>query len=134
MADLKTPKGNSEINWFISQFLGTIFLKNYLYYWKIAFQYIKKEHKRPYITYFTLEVKKMCFVGQLHLWYWNFLSVLFLVTTIAATWNYDLFLDSKNDDQSKKILEQLETIDDDCDRHGIILVKLDNAEEAAQYG
>ena len=44
------------------------------------------------------------------------------------------FLDSKNDDQSKKILEQLETIDDDCDRHGIILVKLDNAEEAAQYG
>ena len=43
-------------------------------------------------------------------------------------------LDSKNDDLSKKILEQLETIDDDCDRHGIILVKLDNAEEAAQYG
>ena len=43
-------------------------------------------------------------------------------------------IDSKNDDQSKKILEQLETIDDDCDRHGIILVKLDNAEEAAQYG
>ena len=76
----------------------------------------------------------MCFFGQLHLWYWNFLSVLFLVTTIAATWNYYLFLDSKNDDQSKKILEQLETIDDDCDRHGIILVKLDNAEEAAQYG
>lgn len=32
------------------------------------------------------------------------------------------------------ILEDLETIDDDCDRHGIILVKLDNREEAEQYG
>ena len=28
----------------------------------------------------------------------------------------------------------METIDDDCDRHGIILVKLDNSEEAGQYG
>ena len=45
-----------------------------------------------------------------------------------------LFLDTKNDAHSKKILEELETIDDDCDRHGIILVKLDNPEEAAQYG
>ena len=28
----------------------------------------------------------------------------------------------------------METIDDDCDRQGIILVKLDNPQEAAQYG
>ena len=31
-------------------------------------------------------------------------------------------------------MEALETIDDDCDRQGIILVKLDNPQEAAQYG
>ena len=31
-------------------------------------------------------------------------------------------------------MASLETIDDDCDRNGIILVKLDNPQEAQQYG
>ena len=43
-------------------------------------------------------------------------------------------LDDKEDSKSQSVLEALETIDDDCDRQGIILVKLDNPQEAAQYG
>ena len=31
-------------------------------------------------------------------------------------------------------MEALENIDDDCDRNGIILVKLDNPLEAKEYG
>ena len=45
-----------------------------------------------------------------------------------------LILDDKDDPKSEAVLEALETIDDDCDRQGIILVKLDNPQEAAQYG
>lgn len=48
--------------------------------------------------------------------------------------NHFDFSDDKNDAKSQKVLEELENIDDDCDRNGIILVKLDNAQEAAQYG
>ena len=44
------------------------------------------------------------------------------------------FYDKNGHEPSMKAAKALETIDDDCDRHGIILVKLDNAEEAAQYG
>ena len=44
------------------------------------------------------------------------------------------FSDEKGDPKSEKVIEALETIDDDCDRQGIILVKLDNPEEAKQYG
>ena len=45
-----------------------------------------------------------------------------------------LLLDDKEDAKSQRILQELENIDDDCDRHGIILVKLDNPQEASQYG
>lgn len=31
-------------------------------------------------------------------------------------------------------MQELENIDDDCDRNGIILVKLDNPAEASEYG
>merc|ERR1719210_1331270 len=44
-----------------------------------------------------------------------------------------LFYD-KEDAKSKKVVEALENIDDDCDRNGIILVKLDNPLEAKEYG
>ena len=42
--------------------------------------------------------------------------------------------DDKDEPKSEKVLASLETIDDDCDRNGIILVKLDNPQEAKQYG
>ncbi|XP_030368927.1 uncharacterized protein LOC115619994 isoform X2 [Scaptodrosophila lebanonensis] len=44
-----------------------------------------------------------------------------------------LFYDHGNDD-SMTVLEELEQIDDDCDKHGIQFVKIDDAKAAAEYG
>ncbi|XP_055708464.1 uncharacterized protein LOC129804839 isoform X10 [Phlebotomus papatasi] len=44
-----------------------------------------------------------------------------------------LFYDN-NDRKSQKVLEELENIDDECDALGILFVKIDNAEEAKEYG
>lgn len=43
-------------------------------------------------------------------------------------------IDDNNDDKSEKILEELENIDDECDTLGITFVKIDNPEEATEYG
>ncbi|XP_050322974.1 uncharacterized protein LOC126754841 isoform X4 [Bactrocera neohumeralis] len=44
-----------------------------------------------------------------------------------------LFYDN-NDKKSQKVLEELENIDDECDALGITFVKIDNPEEAIEYG
>ncbi|EEB16861.1 predicted protein [Pediculus humanus corporis] len=44
-----------------------------------------------------------------------------------------LFYD-KDQRESKKVLEELENIDDDCDRNNIAFVKIDNDDEAKEYG
>ncbi|XP_055690238.1 uncharacterized protein LOC129793827 isoform X16 [Lutzomyia longipalpis] len=44
-----------------------------------------------------------------------------------------LFYDN-NDKKSQRILEELENIDDECDEMGILFVKIDNDEEAKEYG
>ncbi|XP_013108157.1 uncharacterized protein LOC106087600 isoform X5 [Stomoxys calcitrans] len=44
-----------------------------------------------------------------------------------------LFYDN-NDEKSERVLEELENIDDECDQLGITFVKMDNAEEAIEYG
>lgn len=44
------------------------------------------------------------------------------------------FLDDNNDDKSQKVLEELENIDDECDALGITFVKIDNIDEAKEYG
>ncbi|CAG0916199.1 unnamed protein product, partial [Notodromas monacha] len=44
-----------------------------------------------------------------------------------------LFYD-KDDKTDVKILNELETIDDECDQHGIAFVKIDNDAEAKEYG
>ncbi|XP_077298088.1 hulk isoform X2 [Arctopsyche grandis] len=44
-----------------------------------------------------------------------------------------LFYDN-NDRKSQKVLNELENIDDECDTLGIIFVKIDNVEEAEEYG
>ncbi|XP_058464965.1 uncharacterized protein LOC131438746 isoform X5 [Malaya genurostris] len=44
-----------------------------------------------------------------------------------------LFYDN-NDKKSEKILNELENIDDECDQLGISFVKMDNLEEAKEYG
>nr|XP_037282147.1 uncharacterized protein LOC119175058 isoform X1 [Rhipicephalus microplus] len=50
-------------------------------------------------------------------------------TDILAVFVYDA-----NDAKSKKILEELEAIDDDADQHGIPFVKTDDVEFAKKYG
>lgn len=44
------------------------------------------------------------------------------------------FEDDNNDKKSAKVLGELENIDDECDQLGIAFVKIDNAEEAKEYG
>lgn len=44
-----------------------------------------------------------------------------------------LFYD-KSKSLSSKVLDELEKIDDECDQHGIAFVKIDNPEEAKEYG
>ncbi|XP_015518181.1 uncharacterized protein LOC107223112 isoform X1 [Neodiprion lecontei] len=44
-----------------------------------------------------------------------------------------LFYDN-NDRKSLRVLNELENIDDDCDQLGIVFVKIDNADEAREYG
>lgn len=43
-------------------------------------------------------------------------------------------LDDNNDRKSQRVLNELENIDDECDTLGIVFVKIDNAEEAKEYG
>ncbi|KAF0304186.1 hypothetical protein FJT64_023969 [Amphibalanus amphitrite] len=42
--------------------------------------------------------------------------------------------DDKGQKKSQKVLVELENIDDECDEHGIVFVKIDNTEEAIEYG
>ncbi|CAG2056791.1 unnamed protein product [Timema podura] len=44
-----------------------------------------------------------------------------------------LFYDN-NDRKSQRVLNELENIDDECDALGIVFVKIDNKEEAEEYG
>ena len=43
-------------------------------------------------------------------------------------------LDDNNDKKSEKVLNELENIDDECDQLGINFVKMDDVEEAKDYG
>lgn len=40
----------------------------------------------------------------------------------------------KDDKQDIRVLNEMENIDDDLEREGIIIVRLDNADEAKEYG
>ena len=42
--------------------------------------------------------------------------------------------DDKDDKQDIRVLNEMENIDDDLEREGIIIIRLDNAEEAKEYG
>ena len=43
-------------------------------------------------------------------------------------------LDDHGNDDSMTVLEELEQIDDDCDKHGIQFVKIDDARTADEFG
>jgi hypothetical protein len=42
--------------------------------------------------------------------------------------------DDNNDKKSQKVLTELEKIDDECDSHGVVFVKIENEDEAKEYG
>lgn len=48
--------------------------------------------------------------------------------------NNFLLLDDKDDKQDIRVLNEMENIDDDLEREGIIIIRLDNADEAKEYG
>lgn len=56
-----------------------------------------------------------------------FLLILIFVSNSSTS-------DDNNDGKSEKVLDELENIDDECDQLGIQFVKIDNAEEAKEYG
>lgn len=45
-----------------------------------------------------------------------------------------LITDDNNDRKCQRVLNELENIDDECDTLGITFVKIDNADEAKEYG
>lgn len=60
--------------------------------------------------------------------------VRFLVFEISLDFMCAPFLDDGNDRKSQRVLNELENIDDECDKLGIAFVKIDNDEEAKEYG
>jgi hypothetical protein len=42
--------------------------------------------------------------------------------------------DDNDDEDSMQVLADLETIDDDCDKHGIQFVKIDDESAAKEFG
>ena len=42
--------------------------------------------------------------------------------------------DDRESRRSRKVLSELENIDDECDGRGVYFVKIDNYEEAMEYG
>lgn len=45
-----------------------------------------------------------------------------------------LFADDNDDEDSMSVLQELEKIDDDCDKHGIQFVKIDDPSAANEFG
>lgn len=45
-----------------------------------------------------------------------------------------IFSDDDDDKKSQRVLNELENIDDECDKLGIVFVKIDNDDEAKEYG
>lgn len=67
---------------------------------------------------------------------WQFCSVkncLIFLWSSSLIVNF-IFTDDNNDKRSAKVLAELENIDDECDQLGIAFVKIDNADEAKEYG
>lgn len=48
--------------------------------------------------------------------------------------NFVIQLDDKDDKQDIRILNELENIDDELEKEGIVIVRIDNDDEAKEYG
>lgn len=69
------------------------------------------------------------------------LAVLFCKSNIESIHTISWFIfdlnvisDDNNDQRSQDVLSELENIDDECDALGITFVKIDNVDEAKEYG
>lgn len=66
------------------------------------------------------------------------LVVVFCKISLQNILNFHWFLfslkDGKDDDDSAQVIEELEKIDDDCDKHGIQFVKIDDRGAAKEHG
>lgn len=62
------------------------------------------------------------------------LFVYFYFLTVFTIEFQILCLDDNDDEDSLKVLNELEKIDDDCDRHGIQFVKIEDPQAASSFG
>lgn len=53
---------------------------------------------------------------------------------LVKLYYFSLFSDDKEDKQDIRVLNELENIDDELDKEGIVIVRIDNKEEAKEYG
>lgn len=70
--------------------------------------------------------------------YFSVLNTHIHVEDVLSTFNNlktKFFMTDDNDDgESQLVLNELEKIDDDCDRHGIQFVKIDDPKAAKEFG
>lgn len=59
---------------------------------------------------------------------------MFKMLIMMPSFLYFVLPDDNNDKKSLRVLEELENIDDESDALGITFVKIDNVEEAKEYG
>lgn len=66
----------------------------------------------------------------------QYVAVLFCKqqSQILTEGNSSQFSDDRDQKKSQKVLAELENIDDECDQNNIVFVKIDNDEEAKEYG
>lgn len=58
----------------------------------------------------------------------------FKIINIFLIESNTFYLDDNDDEDSLKVLTELEKIDDDCDRHGIQFVKIEDPQAALSFG
>lgn len=64
----------------------------------------------------------------------NFIFATFCILLKCLIIRSFFITDSKDDDDSAQVIEELEKIDDDCDKHGIQFVKIDDRSAAKEHG
>lgn len=65
---------------------------------------------------------------------WYFVSSYYFRKTVNHDITSKLLSDDKEDKQDIRILNELENIDDELDKEGIVIVRMDDEDEAKEYG
>lgn len=67
----------------------------------------------------------------------NYLYYLFIIIYLVLLYfclTLHVLADDHGDEESMQVLNELEKIDDDCDKHGIQFVKIDDEKAAEEFG